>query len=148
MPVTLAQLVREARLRMDMTQGELASLVSTSMENITSIENERNRQASPKVIAGLSRALDILHEDIYNAIAGSLNRLPWEKVGDLDLEDPELELMFRQVDSLLEGEPKERVKSFIRFTLDEERRKLRQETGKPRRPRRSSKRKGSDETGS
>jgi hypothetical protein len=33
--------------------------------------------------------------------------------------------MFRQVDDQLEGEAKERVKSFIRFTLDDERRKKR-----------------------
>ena len=148
MPVSLSQLVREARLRLDMTQGELAELVGTSLENITAIENERNRQASPKVVAGLSRALDIMPEDIYTAIAGALNHLPWEKVGDLDLNDTELELMFRQVDSLIDGEPRERVKSFIRFTLDEERRKLRQETGKLKRPRRSSKRRGLDEKGS
>ena len=128
MPITLAQLVREARMRLGrMTQGELGQLAGTSLENITAIENGRNRQPSPEVIAGLSRALDLPVEDIYAAIAGTLNRLPWEKVGDLDLKDPELELMFRQVDSLLDGEPKERVKAFIRFTLDEERRRRRHE---------------------
>lgn len=128
MAITLAQLIREARMRVgQMTQGELGRLAGTSMENITAIENGRNRQPSPEVIAGLSRALDLLPEDIYTAIAGCLNHLPWEQVGDLDLKDPELELMFRQVDSLIDGEPKERVKSFIRFTLDEERRRRRQE---------------------
>ena len=66
-------------------------------------------------------------EDIYAAIAGTLNDFPWEKPREVDLRDAELELMFRQVDSLLEGEPKERVKSFIRFTLNEERRRRKQE---------------------
>jgi len=127
MSISLAQLIREARMRVEITQGELGRLAGTSMENITAIENGRNRQPNPEVIGGLSRALDLLPEDIYTAIAGSLNHMPWEKVGDLDLKDTELELMFRQVDNLLEGESKERVKSFIRFTLDEERRKRRQE---------------------
>ena len=125
MAITLAQLIREARTRQgSLTQGELSKLVGTSLENITSIENSRNRQPKPDIIAGLSRALDLKIEDIYAAITGTLNRYPWDRVGDLDLKDPELELMFQQVDSLLEGEPKERVKSFIRFTLDEERRRL------------------------
>ncbi len=126
MAISLARLVREARLRQEgMTQAQLAKLVGCSEENITAIENERNRQPSPELIAGLSQALDLPVEDIYAAIAGTLNRLPWEKVGDLDLKDPELELMFRQVDSLLGGEARERVKAFIRFTLDEDRRRRR-----------------------
>jgi DNA-binding XRE family transcriptional regulator len=125
MAITLAQLIREARTqRVFLTQGELSKLVGTSLENITSIENSRNRQPKPEIINGLSWALDLKVEDIYAAITGTLNRYPWDRVGDLDLQDPELELMFQQVDSLLEGEPKERVKSFIRFTLDEERRRL------------------------
>ncbi|NWF78146.1 MAG: helix-turn-helix transcriptional regulator [Chloroflexi bacterium] len=128
MPITLAQLIREARLRAgDMTQRELASLAGTSMENITSIENGRNKNPSPEIISGLANALDISVEDIFHAIAGTLNRLPWERVSDLDLKDPELELMFRQVDSLLIGEARERVKAFIRFTLDEERKRKRRE---------------------
>ncbi len=127
MAVSLAHLVREARMRLELTQGKLGQLAGTSLENITAIENGRNRQPSPEVIAGLSRALDIPVEDIYSAIAGTLNHLPWEKVTDLDLKDAELELMFRQVDSLLDGEAKERVKSFIRFTLYEERRKLKRQ---------------------
>jgi len=128
MAVTLAQLIREARIRRgNMTQGELGRSVGTSMENITAIENGRNRQPSPELISGLSQTLDLAVEDIYAAIAGKLNRLPWEKIGDLDLLDPELELMFRQVDDQLEGEARDRVKSFIRFTLDDERRKRRQE---------------------
>jgi len=128
MAITLAQLIREARTRQgSLTQGELSKMVGTSLENITSIENSRNRQPKPDIIAGLSRALDLKIEDIYAAITGTLNRYPWDRVGDLDLKDPELELMFQQVDSLLEGEPKERVKSFIRFTLDEERRRLAKE---------------------
>jgi DNA-binding XRE family transcriptional regulator len=127
MSISLAQLVKGARLRLELTQGELGRLAGTSLENVTAIENERNRQPSPEVIAGLSRALDLPVEDIYAAIAGTLNRLPWDRVGDLDLKDAELELMFRQVDGLLDGEAKERVKSFIRFTLDEERRKLRRQ---------------------
>ena len=128
MAVTLAQLIREARIRRgNMTQGELGRLVGTSMENVTAIENGRNRQPRPEVISGLAETLDLAVEDIYAAIAGSLNRLPWEKVGDLDLMDPELELMFRQVDSQLKGEARDRVKSFIRFALEEERRKRRQE---------------------
>jgi len=126
MPITLARLIREARLRRgEMSQSDLGRMVGGSEENITAIENGRNRQPSPELIAKLSHALDIPVEDIYAAIAGTLNRLPWEKVGDLDLKDPELELMFRQVDGLLDGEAKERVKAFIRFTLDEGRRKLR-----------------------
>gem|GEM_PF-775802 len=126
--ISLARLIREARLRQErMTQAELARLVGCSEENITAIENERNRQPGPELVAGLSRALDLPVEDIYAAIAGTLNHLPWERVGDLDLRDPELELMFRQVDSLLDGEARERVKAFIRFTLDEERRRLRRE---------------------
>ena len=125
MAITLARLIREARTRQgSLTQGDLSKRVGTSLENITSIENSRNRQPKPDIIAGLSRALDLKIEDIYAAITGTLNRYPWDRVGDLDLKDPELELMFQQVDSLLEGEPKERVKSFIRFTLDEERKRL------------------------
>jgi DNA-binding XRE family transcriptional regulator len=129
MVVSLAQLIREARLRHEgMTQAELAKLVGCSEENITAIENDRNRQPSPELLGRLGRALDVPVEDIYAAIAGTLNHLPWERVGDLDLGDPELELMFRQVDSLLEGEARERVKAFIRFTLDEERRRRRRQT--------------------
>lgn len=128
MAVTLAQLIREARLRRgSMSQAELGRLVGTSMENITSIENGRNRQPSPEIISGFSQTLDIAVEDIYAAIAGNLNHFPWEKVGDLDLLDPELELMFRQVDNQLKGEARERVKSFIRFALEEERQRKRQE---------------------
>jgi DNA-binding XRE family transcriptional regulator len=128
MPITLAQLIREARFRQgSLTQGELAKIVGTSLENITSIENRRNRQPKPDIIIGLSRALNLRIEDIYAAITGTLNRYPWDRVGDLDLKDPELELMFHQLDSLLEGEAKERVKAFIRFTLDEERRRLAKE---------------------
>ena len=128
MPITLARLIREARLRHgEMSQADLGRMVGGSEENITAIENSRNRQPGPELIAKLAQALDIPVEDIYAAIAGTLNRLPWEKVGDLDLKDPELELMFRQVDSLLDGEAKERVKAFIRFTLDEGRRKMRRE---------------------
>lgn len=129
MPIALAQLVREARQRHDLTQGELGKLAGTSLENVTAIENSRNRQPSPEVIAGLSRSLDMSVEDIYSAISGTLNHFPWEKVGDLDLRDPELELMFRQVDAQLDGSARESVKAFIRFTLDEKRRKLRQERG-------------------
>ncbi|MDD4984728.1 MAG: helix-turn-helix transcriptional regulator [Dehalococcoides mccartyi] len=131
MAVTLAQLIREARIRRgDMTQGELGRQVGTSMENITAIENGRNRQPNPDLISGLAQSLDLAIGDIYAAIAGKLNRFPWEKVGDLDLLDPELELMFRQVDDQLEGEAKERVKSFLRFTLEEEKRKHRKEKKK------------------
>ncbi|MDD4859747.1 MAG: helix-turn-helix transcriptional regulator [Dehalococcoidales bacterium] len=128
MPITLAKLIREARQRLgSLTQGELGKLAGTSLENVTAIENGRNLQPSPDVIAGLSRALELSIADIYAAITGTLNKYPWDRVDDLDMKDAELELMFRQVDSLLEGEPKERVKAFIRFTLDEERRKLRRE---------------------
>ena len=128
MTVTLAQLIRAARRRLgDMTQGDLGRAVGTSLENITAIENNRNLQPSPEVIAGLSEALDLPVEDIYAAIAGTLEDFPWEKPREIDLKDAELELMFRQVDSMLEGEPKERVKSFIRFTLNEERRRRKQE---------------------
>ena len=129
MGITLGQLVREARLRAgNMTQRELAKLVGTSMENVTSIENGRNKQPAAEIIAGLSKYLDLEVADFYAAMAGTLNTYPWERVGDLDLKDPELELMFRQVDRLLEGESKDRVKAFIRFTLEQERRKRRQET--------------------
>jgi transcriptional regulator with XRE-family HTH domain len=128
MTVTLAQLIRTARRRLgDMTQGDLGRAAGTSLENITAIENNRNLQPSPEVIAGLSEALDLPVEDIYAAIAGTLEDFPWEKPREIDLKDAELELMFRQVDSILEGEPKERVKSFIRFTLNEERRRRKQE---------------------
>ena len=128
MPIPLAKLIKEARLRHgEMSQAELGRMVGSSEENITAIENGRNRQPSPELINKLSHALDIPVEDIYAAIAGTLNRLPWEKVGDLDLKDPELELMFRQVDGLLDGEAKERVKAFIRFTLDEGRKRMRRE---------------------
>ena len=126
MPITLAKLIREARLRMgdgDMTQKDLGNLVGTSLENITAIENGRNRQPSPSVVRGLSQTLDLTVTDIYAAITGTMNALPWEREGELDLKDAELELMFRQVDNLLDGEPRDRVKAFIRFTLDEERRR-------------------------
>jgi DNA-binding XRE family transcriptional regulator len=129
--ITLAQLVREARLRFEgMTQGELAKAIGCSGENVTAIENGRNRRPSPEIMAGLARALELAVEDIYGAAAGTLQHFPWERAGELDLKDPELELMFRQLDSLPEGEPKERVKAFIRFTLDEERRKRRREAEK------------------
>ena len=127
MPISLAQLIREARLRANMTQRQLAKLAGTSMENITSIENGRNKQPAGEIVAGLSKYLDIEVSDIYSAEAGTLNSYPWERVGDLDLKDPELELMFRQVDRLTEGEARERVKAFIKFTLEEERRKRRRE---------------------
>lgn len=128
MSVTLAQLIRAARRRLgDMTQGDLGRAAGTSLENVTAIENGRNLQPGPEVIAGLSAALDLPVEDIYASIAGTLNDYPWEKPREIDLRDAELELMFRQVDSMLEGEPKERVKSFIRFTLNEERRRRKQE---------------------
>ena len=128
MTVTLARLIRAARKRLgDMTQGDLGKIAGTSLENVTAIENGRNLQPSPEVIAGLSGALDLPVEDIYAAIAGTLNDFPWEKPREIDLRDAELELMFRQVDSLLDGEPKDRVKSFIRFTLNEERRRRKQE---------------------
>jgi transcriptional regulator with XRE-family HTH domain len=128
MSVTLAQLIRSARTRLgETTQGDLGRMAGTSLENVTAIENGRNLQPSPDVIAGLAQALDLPVEDIYAAIAGTLDDLPWEKPREIDLKDAELELMFRQVDSLLEGEPKERVKSFIRFTLAEERRRRNQE---------------------
>jgi len=133
MPITLVQLIREARARLDgMTQAELARLIGCSTENVTSIENGRNRQPSPKLINNMARVLDIGVEDIYAAIAGTLNHVPWEKSGDLDLRDPELELMFRQMDDMPDGEPKERVKAFIRFTLEEERRRKRREVRKER----------------
>ena len=128
MTVTLAQLIRAARRRLgDMTQGDLGRMAGTSLENVTAIENGRNLQPSPELIAGLSRALDLPVEDIYASITGTLEYSPWDKQREIDLRDAELELMFRQVDSLLEGEPKERVKSFIRFTLNEERRRRKQE---------------------
>lgn len=128
MTVTLAQLIRAARRRLgDMTQGDLGRMAGTSLENVTAIENGRNLQPSPELIAGLSRALDLPVEDIYASITGTLEYFPWDKQREIDLRDAELELMFRQVDSLLEGEPKERVKSFIRFTLNEERRRRKQE---------------------
>ncbi len=128
MSVTLARLIRAARRRLgDMTQGDLGRAAGTSLENVTAIENGRNLQPGPEVIAGLSAALDLPVEDIYAAIAGTLDDYPWEKPREIDLRDAELELMFRQVDSMLEGEPKERVKSFIRFTLNEERRRRKQE---------------------
>jgi len=128
MSVTLAQLIRAARRRLgDVTQGDLGKAAGTSLENVTAIENGRNLQPGPEVIAGLSAALNLPVEDIYASIAGTLNDYPWEKPREIDLRDAELELMFRQVDSMLEGEPKERVKSFIRFTLNEERRRRKQE---------------------
>ena len=128
MAVTLAKLIRSARMRLgETTQGDLGRMAGTSLENVTAIENDRNLQPSPGVIAGLSRALDMPVEDIYAAVAGTLEDLPWEKSREIDLQDAELELMFRQVDSMLEGEPKERVKAFIRFTLNEERRRRNRE---------------------
>ncbi len=128
MAVTLALLIRNARSRFgDMTQGELGRAAGTSLENITAIENGRNLQPKPDVIAGLSRALDLPVEDIYAAITGTLGDYPWEKPREINLQDAELELMFRQVDTILEGESKERVKSFIRFTLNEERKRRKQE---------------------
>ena len=128
MPITLGQLIKEARLRIEgMSQGELARAIGCSPENVTAIENGRNRQPSPELSTRMARALDLAVEDIYAAIAGTMQRFPWERVGELDLKDPELELMFRQLDSIPDGEPKERVKAFIRFTLDEERRRRRRE---------------------
>ena len=126
MTISLASLIREARARQgNMTQGDLGNLAGTSLENITSIENGRNLQPKPDIIAGMARALDLSIVDIYAAITGTLNNFPWDRVGELDLKDTELELMFKQVDSMLAGEAKDRVKAFIRFTIDEERRGLR-----------------------
>ena len=134
MTISLANLIREARTRQgNMTQGDLGNLAGTSLENMTSIENGRNLQPKPDIIAGMARALDLSIVDIYAAITGTLNNFPWERVGELDLKDTELELMFKQVDSMLAGEAKDRVKSFIRFTIDEERRKLRHEAEDKRR---------------
>jgi len=134
MTISLASLIREARARQgNMTQRDLGNLAGTSLENITSIENGRNLQPKPDIIAGMARALDLTIVDIYAAITGTLNHFPWERVGELDLVDTELELMFKQVDSMLEGEAKNRVKAFIRFTIDEERRKLRHEAEDKRR---------------
>jgi DNA-binding XRE family transcriptional regulator len=134
MTISLANLIREARTRQgNMTQGDLGNLAGTSLENMTSIENGRNLQPKPDIIAGMARALDLSIMDIYAAITGTLNNFPWERVGELDLKDTELELMFKQVDSMLAGEAKDRVKSFIRFTIDEERRKLRHEAEDKRR---------------
>ena len=134
MTISLASLIREARARQgNMTQGDLGNLAGTSLENITSIENGRNLQPKPDIIAGMARALDLTVVDIYAAITGTLNNFPWDRVGELDLVDTELELMFKQVDSMLEGEAKNRVKAFIRFTIDEERRKLRREAEDKRR---------------
>jgi transcriptional regulator with XRE-family HTH domain len=134
MTISLASLIREARARQgNMTQGDLGNLAGTSLENITSIENGRNLQPKPDIIAGLARALDLNIVDIYAAITGTLNNFPWDRVGELDLKDTELELMFKQVDSMLVGEAKDRVKAFIRFTIDEERRKLRREAEDKRR---------------
>ena len=128
MAVTLARLIKAARNRLgDMTQGDLGRAAGTSLENITAIENGRNLQPSPDVIAGLSKALDLPVEDIYAAITGTLEDYPWIKPREINLRDAELELMFRQVDNILEGESKERVKSFIRFTLNEERKRRKQE---------------------
>ena len=133
MSVTLAQLIRDARTRLGMTQGDLARRIGTSLENMTAIENGRNLQPSPKIIAGLARSLKLLVEDIYAAITGTLQELPWEKPRDLNLRDAELEYIFRQVDRYLEEEPRKRIKAFMRFTLDEERR---MREGKQRRRRR------------
>jgi transcriptional regulator with XRE-family HTH domain len=134
MKISLASLIREARARQgNMTQGDLGNLAGTSLENITSIENGRNLQPKPDIIAGMAKALDLGIVDIYAAITGTLNNFPWERVGELDLKDTELELMFKQVDSMLAGEAKDRVKAFIRFTIDEERRKLRREAEDKRR---------------
>ena len=134
MTISLASLIKEARARQgNMTQGDLGNLAGTSLENITSIENGRNLQPKPDIIAGLARALDLNIVDIYAAITGTLNNFPWDRVGELDLKDTELELMFKQVDSMLAGEAKDRVKAFIRFTIDEERRKLRREAEDKRR---------------
>ena len=134
MTISLASLIKEARARQgNMTQGDLGNLAGTSLENITSIENGRNLQPKPDIIAGLARALDLNIVDIYAAITGTLNNFPWDRVGELDLRDTELELMFKQVDSMLAGEAKDRVKAFIRFTIDEERRKLRREAEDKRR---------------
>ena len=128
MAVTLAMLIRAARSRLgDMTQGDLGRAAGTSLENVTAIENGRNLQPSPDVIAGLSKALDLPVEDIYASITGTLEDYPWIKPREINLRDAELELMFRQVDNILEGESKERVKSFIRFTLNEERKRRKQE---------------------
>ena len=81
MAISLAKLIREARLRQsNMTQGELGGLVGTSLENITSMENGRNHQPKPDIIAGLAKALDLGIVDIYAAITGTLNSLPWEQV--------------------------------------------------------------------
>jgi DNA-binding XRE family transcriptional regulator len=82
MSITLAQLIRESRLRVDMTQKELAKLCGTSMENITAVENERNKQPSADIVAGMSKYLDLEITEIYSAMGGTLNAYPWERVQD------------------------------------------------------------------
>ncbi len=57
----------------------------TSLDNVTTIENERNLQPSPEVIASLSGALDLPVEDIYTAIAGTLEDFPWEAPREIAL---------------------------------------------------------------
>ena len=127
MAITLAQLIKEARNRAGFTQKVLAEYCGTSLENITSIENGRNKTPSPDIVIAMSKHLEIEVSEIYSSIGGIMNSFPWDRVGDLDLKDPELELMFRQVDLLNDEEAKERVKAFIRFTLEEERRRIRRE---------------------
>ena len=76
MTISLASLIREARARQgNMTQGDLGNLAGTSLENITSIENGRNLQPKPDIIAGMAKALDLSIVDIYGAITGTLNNL-------------------------------------------------------------------------
>ena len=127
MLITLAQLIKEARVRARFTQKELAEICGTSMENVSAIESGRNKTPSPDIVVAMSKHLDLEISDIYSSVGGTLNSFPWDRVGDLDLKDPELELMFRQVDLLNDEEAKERVKAFIRFTLEEERRRIRRE---------------------
>jgi len=74
--------------------GEKAFCAGADLENVTAIENRHNLQPSPEVIAGLSGALDLPIEDIYAAIADTLEDYPWEKPREIDLRDAELELMF------------------------------------------------------
>ena len=86
MTVTLARLIKAARNRLgDMTQGELGRAAGTSLENVTAIENSRNLQPSPEVIAGLSKALDLPVEDIYASITGTLEDYPWVKPREVNL---------------------------------------------------------------
>ncbi|MBI4296030.1 MAG: helix-turn-helix domain-containing protein [Chloroflexi bacterium] len=80
MSITLAQLVKDGRVRLCLAQGKVGKLSGINLSEVVAIEAGQSGQLSPEAIAGLARALKVAEEDVQAAIAGTLDCLPWERV--------------------------------------------------------------------